>query len=395
MSIKGKKILIQGAGRGHLGLINTCKRLGISTVVTGLKGNYPCIALADKFVECDIRDKKGVLDIAQKEKVDGIIICCSDTGLESVGYVNDKLGLTGISEEAAQLCADKLKMKKRLVENGVRTANYIAIKTKSDIKDALNKLHFPLILKATDLQGSRGIYIVKNEAEIIRAYDEVCKLTKNPYCVLEEFIEGTEFGAQAFVSNGEVLFVLPHGDETILCGTNVPIGHYMPYEMNKEQFEDTTIQVKNAIKALGIDNCAVNVDLIKKDGKVFIIELTGRVGANCLPELTSNYWGIDYYEMILAQALGLSAKDIFNRVELPTATMAKMIKSDVAGKVNSIDIPKSEDSQISMFVGKDDEIRIFKNSNDAIGQVIVVGENREDCIKKINKILSSIQVNIK
>lgn len=38
------------------------------------------------------------------------------------------------------------------------------------------------------------------------------KLTKRSYCIVEEFIEGWEFGAQAFVYNNEVLFVMPHGD---------------------------------------------------------------------------------------------------------------------------------------------------------------------------------------
>ena len=36
---------------------------------------------------------------------------------------------------------------------------------------------------------------------------------------------------------------------------------------------------------MGLDNCAVNIDMILKDNKVYMIELTGRAGANCLPEL--------------------------------------------------------------------------------------------------------------
>lgn len=395
MNLKGKKLLLQGAGRGHLGLIQTCKRLGVYTIVTGLKGNYPCINLADEFVECDIRDKNGVLDIARQKKIDGIIICCSDTGLECVGYVNDQLGLKGISEKAAELCSDKLKMKKRLVDANVRTAKYCSIKSKSDITAALDRLEFPLILKATDLQGSRGIYIVNSESQVLEAFDKVCELTRNPYCVLEEFIEGKEFGAQAFVSDGKVLFVLPHGDETIRCGTNVPIGHYIPFEMSGDILKDTELQVKGAIKALGLDNCAVNVDLIERDGKTYIIELTGRVGANCLPELTGNHFGIDYYEMIITEVLGGKAEHVFSQSQEPKATMAKMIKSNVNGIVDSIDINKTNDNQVTMFVNPGDEIRVFKNSNDAIGQVIAVGNNLDDCNNKIDETIEGISIILK
>lgn len=396
MSLYGKKLLIQGAGRGHLGLMETCKKLGVSTVVTGMKGNYPCIPLADKFMECDIRDKEGILKIARQEKVDGIIICCSDTGLESVGYVNDQLCLKGISENAAQLCSDKLKMKTKLVEAEVRTAKFFPILTKQDIKEAVQKLEFPLILKATDLQGSRGIYIVQNEKEAYEAYEKVCKQTRNPYSVLEEFIEGREFGAQAFISDGEVLFVLPHGDNTIRCGTNVPIGHYMPYELTQDLCKDTELQVKNAIKALGIDNSAVNVDLIEKDGKVYIIELTGRVGANCLPELTGNYFGIDYYEMIVSQALGINPTSIFRLGSVQKSTKAQMLKSSVSGTVSSISLPFYDTSGlIMMFIHAGDEVRAFKNSNDAIGQIIVTGISLEECEEKIDNIISNIKIDVK
>ena len=394
MNLKGKNLLIQGAGRGHLGLIQTCKRLGVKTVVTGLRGNYPCITLADKFIECDIRNKEGILKVSRQEKVDGIIICCSDTGLECVGYVNDQLGLKGISEKAAELCSDKLKMKTRLVNSNVRTAKYCSIKSKSDIPKALERLEFPLILKATDLQGSRGIYIVNCESQVFEAFDKVCELTKNPYCILEEFIEGKEFGAQAFVSDGRVLFVLPHGDETIRCGTNVPIGHYIPFEMNEDTLKDAERQVIGAIKALGLDNCAVNVDLIEKDGKTYIIELTGRVGANCLPELTSNYFGIDYYEMIITEALGGKAELIFSQSQKPKATMAKMIKSNVNGIVDTVEINNINDCQVTMFVNAGDEIRVFKNSNDAIGQIIAVGKNLKDCNKKIDETIAEINIRL-
>ena len=59
-----------------------------------------------------------------------------------------------------------------------------------------------------------------------------------------------------------------------------------------------------SIKALGLNNCAVNVDLILRDNKVYVIELTGRVGANCLPELVEINFGIEYYKMIAAMAVG-------------------------------------------------------------------------------------------
>ena len=389
-SLKGKRLLLQGASRGNLGFIKTAKAHGVYVVMTGLGGDFPCNPYADKFCKADILDPDAVLKVAQNEKVDGAIICCSDTGLQAVGRCNDVMGLAGITEKAATDSANKLLMKEKLLAAGVQTAKFLKVGSESELDKVVKEIGFPMIVKATDLQGSRGINIVRAESNLLQAYRDTMLLTRKDYCIIQQFIEGTEFGAQSFIYKGEVLFVLPHGDETIMCKTAVPIGHYMPYEITKELYNDTVKQVTNSIKALGIDNCAVNVDLIEKDGKVFIIELTGRVGANCLPELTSNYFGINYYEMILATCLGESPLPIWEKRKAPTATLARMIKSDKSGICESVTVPKNLDAQINMFVHKGSEVRAFTNCNDAIGEVIVKGGNMSECEKLIQEAIKSV-----
>lgn len=394
MNIKGKKLLVQGAGRGNLGIVKTGKKQDIRMIITGLGGDFPCNPYADKFCYADISDPEAVLKVAQEEKVDGAIICCSDTGLRAVGRCNDALHLTGITEEAAIVSSNKFLMKEKLLANGIRAAAFFKVTTEEELCQAVKKIEFPVIIKAIDLQGSRGIAIVRDEETLISSYHEVMSLTRQSYCIVEEFLEGKEYGAQSFVYNNEVLFVLPHGDETIMCKTAVPIGHYMPYEMDSVLYEDTCKQVKNAIKALGLNNCAVNVDLIEKDGKAFIIELTGRVGANCLPELVSNYYGINYYEMILRTALGESPLPVFKKRKEPCATLARMVQSDKAGLVKSISFPKLEDVEIHMFVHEGSEVRVFTNSNDAIGEIVVRGSNLDECEEKINDVIGLIHIEI-
>lgn len=392
--LTGKKLLLQGAGRGNLGLIKTAKKHGVYVAMTGLGGAYPCNAYADKFCPADIQDIETVLSIAQKENVDGVVICCSDTGLKAIGRCNDVMGLSGISEKSANESSNKLLMKKRLIEAGVRTAKYYKIKNEEELNQATNSIGYPLIIKAVDLQGSRGISIVREPSKLLEAFHDTMALTSQDFCIIEEFIEGKEYGAQAFIYNGEVLFILPHGDETLMCKTAVPIGHYMPYEMTDSLLEDTCDQVKKAIEALEFNNCAVNVDLIERDGKAYIIELTGRVGANCLPELTSNYFGINYYEMILATCLGESPLPYWNKRKKPCATLARMLRSDKAGIVQSISLPDINNVTINMFIRKNSEVRVFTNCNDAIGEVIIKANSLEECEKIMQEVLENIKIGL-
>lgn len=393
-SLKGKRLLVQGAGRGNLGIMKSAINHEVYTVVTGLGGDYPCTPFADINCYANITDPDAVLKIAQEQKVNGAVICCSDTGLKAIGRVNDVLGLAGLTERAADESSNKYLMKEKLVKSGVRTAQFSLLHNEEELQAAVKTINYPVIIKATDLQGSRGICIVKDEKHLLNAFNEVMGQTHKDYCIIEEFLVGEEYGAQAFVYKGEVLFVLPHGDETMMCKTAVPIGHYMPYNMSKELYEDTCKQVKNAIKALGFDNCPVNVDLIEKDGKAYIIELTGRVGANCLPELTSNYFGINYYDMILTTCLGENPLPIFESRSDPCATLARMIRSDKVGVVKSLKVPEVEGVQIHMFIHEGSKVRVFTNCNDAIGEVIVKGKNMKECEKVIEEVIDGIKIEL-
>lgn len=380
-----KKLLINGAGRGNLGIFLAAKNMGVYTIVTGMAG--PCLALADKsYPEVHPGHPDEVLKVAEQEKVDGVVITCNDMGLESVGRCNDVLHLQGISEESARCAANKLLMKEKLVAHGVRTARFMNVHNETELDNAVKNLKFPVIVKATDLQGSRGICIVREEKELKTAYAEVMSLTHKDSCIVEEFIEGIEFGAQAFVYNGEVLFVLPHGDDTVMCKTAVPVGHYMPYVMSETLSADVGLQARKAIAALELNNCAVNIDFISRGDQAYIIELTGRGGANGLTDITSKYFGINYYEMMVVTALGGDPRKVFSKkLSTPRASVSKMLTSDKSGIAKSVTIPTLPDTDITMFIGAGNEVRLFTNSNDDTGQIVVSGFDLDECKQKIDK----------
>lgn len=401
MNVKGKRLLIVGAGRGQIGLYKAAKEMGIHTIAgTMADNNPPGIKLADEICYMNIAKPDEVLEKAKLLKLDGIATCCLDTGIPALGKVCDALKLTGINENAAIMCGDKLKMKKAFMEHNVSTAKYYEISSESELEVALEKLKLPVIVKATDLQGSNGIYIAKTHEAATKGFKEAIEKTKRPYVIVEEYIEGLEFGAQAFIYNNEVLFVMPHGDETFMSHTAVPIAHYVPFESTEDISVQTEATVKSAIKALGLNNCAVNVDLILKDNVVYVIELTGRVGANCLPELVEINYGIEYYKMIAAMALGENPLELWEKKRSDSkAGLARMIlETENSGVLDSIEYTgKVENNivEVTFFKHTGDKIRVFENSNDCIGQVIVQGDNIEECKICMKKVFDDIRKVIK
>ena len=401
MNVKGKRLLVIGAGRGQVGLYKAAKEMGVYTIAgTMPDNNPPGIKLADEVCYMNIAKPDEVLKKARTLSIDGLATSCLDTGVPAIGKVCDSLGLTGLTESAAIMCGDKLKMKKAFMKHGVSTAKYVEIHTQDQLEEAVESLKLPVIIKATDLQGSNGIYIAKTHEEAIEGFHGAMEKTHRDYCIVEQYIEGYEFGAQAFVYQGDVIFVMPHGDETFMSHTAVPVGHYVPFEGDENIHEQIEEAVKGAIKALDLNNCAVNVDLILKDNTVYLIELTGRVGANCLPELTQIYFGIEYYKMIIAMALGENPLELWEQRRSGTkAGLAKMIleteKMGILEKIEYRGEVSGDVLEVTFFKHPGDEIRIFENSNDCVGQIIVQGSTLDDCKMKLQGVLNHIEMKLR
>ncbi len=390
-----KKLMILGAGVYQVPLIKQAKKMGIYTIVVSIKGKYPGFSLADKVYYEDITNYKKILEIAKAEKIDGIMTAGTDVAVITIGYVCDKLHLKGLSMKSAERATNKMLMKNQFEKNGVRTARFreVAFNLNTLIKET-SELTFPLIFKAVDTSGSRGIKKVNSISEFEDAMNYVKKATKLDYFIVEEFIVGEEFGAQAFVQDGEIQFILPHGDYVFTGETGVPIGHFAPYNLNHEIIVDTKKQLERAIKALELDNCAINADFILHNGKTYVLEIGGRSGATCLAELTSIYYNFNYYEKMIQVALGESV-DFSSTYSIPNAS--KLLLSKKSGKLEEQYILNSIDSnvvelQFDYNIG--DNINSFKVGPDRIGHVITKGKTLDQAYQLLEETIKNIYIKV-
>ena len=253
------------------------------------------------------------------------------------------------------------------------------------------------MFKSVDSSGSRGIIKVNTPAEYDAAREYVKASTRSDYFIVEEFIDGEEFGAQAFVRNGKVEFILPHGDYVFKGDTGVPVGHFAPYDLSAEVLEDANKQLVGAIKAMKLDNCAINADFIMKDGKTYVLELGGRSGATCLAELTAIYYDFDYYEKVILTALGeevdFTPGPAARNGGVPNAS--KLLTSDKDGVIVSQtnDNPPHPDiCEIQFDYKPGDEVHKFRVGPHRIGHVITKGKSLDEAVELLNKALDNIHI---
>lgn len=391
-----KKIMILGAGVYQVPLILKAKEMGLYTIVVSIPGNYPGFGLADQIYYEDTTNYEKVLEIAKSENINGIVTAGTDVAVITVGKVCDEMGLCGLSYEAAQIAADKLLMKEQYEKYGVRTARFRKILFKDEqIEEKLAELRAPLIFKAVDSSGSRGIIRVDSPEQFPETISKVKGYTKKDYFIVEEFLEGEEFGAQAFVLDGEVRFILPHGDYVFQGETGVPVGHWVPFELNDNIIEDAKQQLQLAAEAMKLDNCAMNVDFILVDGKTYVLEIGGRSGATCLSEMVSTYYQFDYYEKMLEAALG-EKPDFSSDGAVPCAAM--LLYSDTEGIIvsQSDKNPKDDDIiEIQFDHNIGDSVSRFQIGPHRIGHVIVKAASVDQAVKKLDQVINNIEINVK
>ena len=387
-----KKLMIMGAGIYQVPLIQKAKEMGIYTIAVSIPGKYPGFAIADQVCYENTVDYERILEVAKREKIDGIVTAGTDVAVITIGKVCDELGLPGLSFEAAKIASNKVLMKRRYEECGVRTARFREVSFEDDLYEKTAELNFPLIFKAVDTSGSRGIIRVNSREEFEAARALVKASSRTNFFIVEEFIEGEEFGAQAFVYRGEVKFILPHGDYVFQGDTGVPIGHFAPYDLAPEIVEDTKVQLTKAIEAMGLDNCAINADFILKDGKTYVLELGGRSGATCLAELVSIYYGFDYYEKLIRAALG---EDVEFPQEHAVPNASMLLRSDRDGVIRAIENDNGPDEdvyELQFDYGVGDEVKKFRVGPHRIGHVITKGETLEKAVEKLDEALGKIRI---
>lgn len=390
-----KKIMILGAGYSQVPLIKAAKRLGLYTIVSSTPGDWPGFAEADESVYADISDPQAVLEAAQRLQIDGITTCCLDTGVAAIGYVCEKMNLPGPTAQAARIASNKYAMKEAFYKGDVQCARHVCIKNEAELEQALQVLQFPLIVKAVDLMGSRGIFRCNTKEEVFENYKKTMEATRQDYCLIEEFIEGTLFGTEAMIRNGEFVYCLPDNTEAFQSYVPTPIGHSIPFEREADLGQQVREQVKKAISAVGLDNCPVNCDMIYKDQKVYVIEITGRAGATCLPELIGIYYGIDYYEAIVRLAMDMNVTALFDETKKHSACLAHVLSSDRTGIIKEIKNNNSSGDYIedlSFNIEPGELVRKYENGRDRIGQVIVKGDTLEDCRMRLEQVLSGIEL---
>lgn len=305
-----KKILLLGGSAQQVVAINTAKRLGYYTVLCDFLPDNPGQYEADKFYLISTTDKEAVLQVARQEAVQGVLAYASDPAAPTAAYVAQKMGLPGNPYDSVEILCNKDKFRKFLEDNGFCTPK---AKGYTSVQDAYRDIesgifHLPIIVKPVDSSGSKGATVL-HDANGSKALEQAFAFSRAKRIIVEEFIERKHpylIGGDIFVENGKViLWGLLNCHRDSKCNQLVPVGKSYPPLLAQEDVERVKETLETLVKKLGIQNGAMNVELvIDQDNRVFPIDIGPRSGGNMIPDLLGDIFQIDIPQMCVQAAMG-------------------------------------------------------------------------------------------
>jgi biotin carboxylase len=214
-----KKLLIIAAGILQVAIIKKAKEMGYYTIAIDANEKASGLQIADKAFVTDITNTEIVLEIAKKEKIDGVIHPCSEVAMNTMGIINDTMKLYGIGLETAIKATNKEKM--RLAFEIANAPSPIS-KGANNEESALNiskEIKGDIIIKPSRNSGSRGVTRLaanSNEGDILFAYNRALENSYDSSVVIEQYIDGPEFSVEIIIWNKEP-HILAITDKSIFC----------------------------------------------------------------------------------------------------------------------------------------------------------------------------------
>jgi biotin carboxylase len=388
-----KKILVVGGGEWQVPLIQRLKSFGHIVINTNLYADSPGFAFSEYSYVVDVLDKETNLQIAKKHKVDAVLTDQSDIAVNTVAYVNEKLGLAGVTTEIAELFTNKYRMRKEFKIKGLKHPRYKLCNSLRDLEDFLQELQVPLIIKPTNNQSSRGVMKISTPQEITQAYKHTMQFCKEKSFLAEEYIGGIELTVEGFKYPNAEHHTFGVSQKTYFVDT-VGVASTLLYLQTFDTFNIAKLHKINNKLFSQVPFAITHVEYKYYNGDFYLIEAAIRGGgtkisSHIVPALSS----YDINELLIKSAL---KEHVVYEKKTPK-TKAIMLKFfDFGdGEVKKIDYSLQSfeeyiiDFRLEFVAGE----TLHKPSDDRsrVGYVILQANSEEE----LQSVMKSIEENIK
>lgn len=305
-----KRLLILNGSFCEITLIKEAKKLGYYVITTGNMPDLIGHSYADEYICADYSDKEKILEIVKEKEIDRIVSCANDFGVLTACYVAEKMGWPGHdSYETAVTLHHKDKFKEFTYENDIPSPRSYSFKDKDLALEHIKNVEYPIIVKANDLTGGKGILKAENLEEAKIAVDNAFFKSRDKNIVIEPYIEGTQHTIVTFLVNKKIVAYSS-------CNCYSPINPYLiqteilPADDIDELKDELFGIIEKIATKLNLADGILALQYIKKNGKPYIIETMRRCFGNQFLTVVGMESGFPWEEATVRAETGMDCSGL-------------------------------------------------------------------------------------
>jgi len=310
-----KRIILLGGSTQQIPAIEYANSRGYYTILCDYLPDNPGKNYSDKFYCVSTIDKETILDIARKEKVDGIVAYASDPAAPTAAYVAEKLGLPTNPYKSVEILTNKDKFREFLEKNNFKTPKAKGYDSIEEARKEILNFKLPVIIKPVDSSGSKGVTKLSDFNNLEKQINNALLYSRSKRFIIEEFVDkhGYQVAGDGFIIDGNLVFRCFGNDHFDGNGLNkfVPISASFPYNQPKRIHKKIHNEIQRLLSLLNMKSGAYNFDIrIDKEENVYLMEVGPRNGGNFIPQVIRYATGIDMIEYTIKSAMGENCDDI-------------------------------------------------------------------------------------
>ncbi len=253
-----------------------------------------------------------------------------------LGDLREKLGIPGLSGEAARNFRDKARMKSLLQNAGLPCARHHLARSVEEARIFAAEMRFPLVGKPPAGSGARGTFRL-DAATQLEEYLATAPPTADQPLLLEEFVTGTEHSFDSVCLNGKLIWhSISHYAPSPLEVLRTPWIQWcvlIPRETDDPDDVPIYEAARQALPALGLVTGLSHMEWFRRpDGRVAISEVGARPPGAQFTKLISYAHDFDLY----AAWARLMVFDEFTPRERPYAAGAAYLRGQGQGRVTAV-----------------------------------------------------------
>lgn len=400
-----KKILIVGGGVNQMPLVRASKREGYFTVVVDYAGEK-CSAytIADRTYNVSTRDEAAILEVAKKEKVDGII-SNSEPSMLIVNSIAERLGLIGNPVEGVKDLLSKSRFRDLQRRAGVYAPKHFKVTTVEEALSVSERLSYPVIVKPCESSGSRGCEVIEkfDSETVMKAFLDCQRISRNKKIVIEEYVEMPSLRTiegDIFVMGDTILWDGLFYTTRASWAPMVPMTYTAPILMDDDKLDMIKSSVSRVLKTNGVRFGEFNIEgFFTKTGEFFIIEINARQGGNFLPKFLQRFTGIDYNRLLVTTCV--NDNDYWNNIMATHRNYRYVIMNSVYSPKEGIykgliiDSPiKDNVEEINELLSIGDGVIKCVGGTSIVASVMLEFDNMEVLYDMTPKVIDSIHVEL-